>query len=222
MADTHNRTLLHFKSPIWQIWLKVELFIQHICVLGICAVLVGAFWIQFFEGEYPCPLCLLQRMAMIMTALGSIFIITHRRRIHISGFSVLGLGYGMSVLSAVLGLIISGRQVLLHIAPGDPGYGTPVMGMHLYTWAFVVFMCVLAVSGLMLIFGRDADWHGRHPLPADTEPASQEDDPTLPWYSKVTFWFFGAIIFANVLSAFAEAGFNAFLPDNPTSYLLFK
>ena len=38
----------------------------------------------------------------------------------------------------------------------------------------------------------------------------------------MTFWIFGVIIFANVLSAFAEAGFNAFLPDNPTSYKLFE
>jgi disulfide bond formation protein DsbB len=208
--------------PLWSLWLKFELAIQHICVLGICGVLLGAFWIQFGAGEYPCPLCLLQRMAMIMCAIGSIFIITHGHHTRIQGFSVIGLGYGMSVLSAVLGLVISSRQVLLHIEPGDPGYGSAVLGLHLYTWALIVFLFVLIVSGLMLVFGRDPELH--YPCghedrqPADGPPAGSR----LPWYSMCTFWIFGAIILVNAVSAFAEAGFNPFLPDNPTSYLLFE
>ena len=210
------------EHPLWSLWLKFELVIQHICVLGICGVLLGAFWIQFGAGEYPCPLCLLQRMAMIMCAIGSIFIITHGHYARIQGFSVIGLGYGMSVLSAVLGLVISSRQVLLHIEPGDPGYGSAVLGLHLYTWALIVFLFVLVVSGLMLVFGRDPELH--YP---DCQPDRQSADgppvgSRLPWYSMCTFWIFGAIILVNAISAFAEAGFNLYLPDNPTSYLLFE
>jgi len=205
-----------------RLWINSELFIQHVCVLGICAVLLGAFWVQFAQGEYPCPLCLLQRMAMILAAMGSIFIITHRHRPHVSGFSVNGMGYGMSVLAALLGAIISGRQVLLHIEPGDPGYGSPMFGMHLYTWALVVFMCVVLVSGVMLIFGRDRQWHAAERFDSASDNPTATFVRRLPSYTKVTFWIFGVIIFANVLSAFAEAGFNAFLPDNPTSYKLFE
>ena len=205
-----------------RLWINTELVIQHLCVLGICAVLLGAFWVQFAQGEYPCPLCLLQRMAMILAAIGSIFIITHRHRPHVSGFSVNGMGYGMSVLAALLGAIISGRQVLLHIEPGEPGYGSPMFGMHLYTWALVVFMCVVLVSGVMLIFGRDRQWHAAERFDSASDNPTATFVRRLPWYTKVTFWIFGVIIFANVLSAFAEAGFNAFLPDNPTSYKLFE
>jgi disulfide bond formation protein DsbB len=34
-------------------------------VLAVCAILLGAFAVQFLFGELPCPLCLLQRLALI-------------------------------------------------------------------------------------------------------------------------------------------------------------
>ena len=213
ISDTH---------PIWKVWNRIELLILHVCVLAISVVLLGAFWIQFVGGEYPCPLCLLQRMAMILTAIGSIFVITHGHYARIQGFSVMGLGYGMSLLAAVVGMMISSRQILLHIAPDDPGYGSPVLGMHLYTWALIVFVMVIIVSGLMLIFGREPVLHC--PVCHDTEPAASmiPRRPKLAWYSWCTYWLFGIVILANAASALAEAGLNTYLPSDPTSYLLFE
>lgn len=221
MPDLHESRLTHFKKACYHHWLKFELFIQHICVLGICVVLLGAFWIQFAQGEYPCPLCLLQRMTMIMAAVGSIFIITHRHYSRINSFSVIGLGYGMSVLSALLGAIIATRQVLLHIEPGEHGYGTPVFGLHLYTWALIVFLFVILVSGIMLIFGSDPATHKIETSKEIASKSGSQIQSRLPWYSYCTFWIFGSIILANAASAFAEAGINPFIPDNPTSYRLF-
>lgn len=44
----------------------------------------------------------------------------------------------------------STHQILLHIAtPGDPGYGPAVMGLHLYTWAFVTFAIAIALAVVM-------------------------------------------------------------------------
>ena len=142
------------EHPISTWWRRIEFIILHVCILGICGVLTGALFVQFVAGEFPCPLCVLQRMAMILAAMGSVFVITHGHYARIQGFSVMGLGYGMSILAAVAGLAIATRQVLLHIQPGDPGYGSPVLGMHLYSWSVVIFLVVLVVSGLMLIFGR--------------------------------------------------------------------
>ncbi|MCH7949854.1 MAG: disulfide bond formation protein B, partial [Candidatus Dadabacteria bacterium] len=39
--------------------------INSYAVLGISGVLLGAYYIQFVDGESPCPLCLLQRIAML-------------------------------------------------------------------------------------------------------------------------------------------------------------
>lgn len=54
-------------------------WIAHFNVLVVCMVLLGAFSIQFVEQEIPCPLCILQRMAMMLCALGSAYIILQAR-----------------------------------------------------------------------------------------------------------------------------------------------
>ncbi len=221
MPAPNDPQTMQTEHPIWKIWPRIEFVILHFCVFAICAVLLGALWVQFVAGEYPCPLCLLQRMAMILTAIGSIFVITHGHYARVQGFSVMGLGYGISILSALVGLMISTRQVLLHIAPGDAGYGSPVFGMHLYTWAGVVFLVVILVSGMMLIFGRTPILHSPEYHEAESGNIAKNKYVRLSWYSWCTFWIFGAIIFINALATFAESGFHAFLPDNPTSYRLF-
>ncbi len=222
MSEIPAAQCKHTDHSAWKIWPRIEFAILHLCVLGICAVLLGAFWVQFVNREYPCPLCLLQRMAMILTAIGSIFVITHGHYARVQGFSVMGLGYGISILSALVGLLISTRQILLHLGPGDAGYGTPVLGLHLYTWAGVVFLVVILVSGVMLIFGRVPIIHCPKCDEADSAGNSKRRYIRLRWYSWCTFWIFGAIIFVNAIAAFAESGFHAFLPDNPQSYRLFE
>ena len=222
MSQMNEAAASHEEHVAWKLWPKIEFVILHFCVLAICAVLGGALWVQFGAGEYPCPLCILQRMAMILSAMGSIFVITHGHYARVQGFSVMGLGYGMSILAALVGLAIATRQILLHIAPGDPGYGSPVLGMHLYSWAAVVFLVVLLVSGLMLIFGRSPILHCPLCHEAESPEESKKKFLRLRWYSWCTFWFFGAIIFINVFATFAESGFHAFLPDNPSSYRLFE
>ena len=206
----------------WGLWARIGFGLQHFCVLAICGVLVGALWVQFGQGEFPCPLCLQQRMAMMMAAIGSMFVIAHGRYARVEGFSVMGVGYGISILSAALGMLISARQVLLHIMPDDAGYGSPVFGLHLYTWALVVFMVVIIVSGLMLIFGREAPVHS----PEESGDSSKSSDgkrrihTRLGWYSWTVFGILATIISINIVATFFEAGFNMFLPDNPDSYIL--
>lgn len=190
-------------APGSLLWARIEHVIYHVCILGICAVLVGAFVVQFGDGELPCPLCLIQRMCMILAALGPAYIIIEGRSRHAHCFSVIGSGFGMSILAAVGGMAVSVRQVLLHITPGDPGYGAPVLGMHLYTWAVVVFVVVLLVSGLGILF------EPRMALPRPTR---------MRWLTRVTIGLFALVIAANVVSAILEAGPNLYLPDNPESY----
>jgi disulfide bond formation protein DsbB len=69
----------------------------QIGVLGVSGVLLGAFWVQFGEGECPCLLCLLQRMAMMLTVMGPVFVIAHGQYARVQGFSVQRLGYGISI-----------------------------------------------------------------------------------------------------------------------------
>src|SRR5436309_7130076 len=96
-------------------------------------VLAAAFGVQLISGEPPCPLCVLQRIALMLCAIGPLYVLVQSRAGALSCRD-LAVGNGLSILAALLGAAISTRQVLLHILPGDPGFGSPVLGIHLYTW----------------------------------------------------------------------------------------
>ncbi|MBC03539.1 MAG: disulfide bond formation protein B [Phycisphaerae bacterium] len=186
----------------------LQWYLLHIEVAGICGVLIGAFFVQFVEKELPCPLCMLQRMAMMLAAMGPFLLIGRIRSTGSVGVETMARAYGMSILAAVLGLVMSSRQVLLHILPGDPGYGSAVFGMHLYSWGVVVFLAVLVVSGLTMIMSRQL--HIRK--------CSRPDSIA----TRIISWMFIVVIGANVVATFVESGFHPFLPDNPTGYELIE
>jgi len=81
-----------------------------------------------------------------------------------------------------------------------------VLGMHLYTWAFVVFVCSMIGIALLLIVTK---WHS-----VDTDHTR---DMTLP--EKFAVWLFVGLLAANVLLAFLECGLGT-CQDNPTTYLM--
>jgi len=176
---------------------RITYRLAHLYVLALMGVLLGAFGIQLFMDEIPCPLCYLQRMGMALAAIGPCLVILHGVRVRF---------FGMTIVAALLGATISGRQILLHIASTtDPGYGTPVMGLHLYTWAFIVFATMIAVSGVHLWTMKEGETYR----------------PTrLSRFSKIVLGLFAVILLANVVSVFIEAGFHWFLPGNPTEYQL--
>jgi len=165
-------------------------------VLILGAVLLGAYTFEFTFQELPCPLCLLQRWAFIGVACGAL--LNLRIRIRTSH-------YGISLLSALLGAAISTRQILLHIT--DPvGFGTPLWGLHLYTWAFVAFVTSLFLIGVMLL-GEGQFKDQGHAVPRRS-----------PWY-WLPFGLIALLALGNAISTFLECGWMQ-CPDNPTRYLL--
>ena len=183
-------------------------YLLHFEVAGICGVLIGAFFVQFVEKELPCPLCMLQRMAMMLAAMGPFYLLGRLHSTGSTGVDTMARAYGMSILAAVLGLVMSSRQVLLHIIPGDPGYGSAVFGMHLYSWGVVVFLVVILMSGLTMLFSKQ--------LHIEKSP-HQNSNAT-----RLLSVIFITVIGANVVATFIESGFHPFLPDNPTGYELLE
>ena len=51
---------------------------------------------------------------------------------------------------------MSTRQILLHILPVDKGYGEPILGLHLYTWALITFEIVILFCGAASMLNRYA------------------------------------------------------------------
>ncbi|HEY7005748.1 MAG TPA: disulfide bond formation protein B [Sphingomicrobium sp.] len=109
----------------------------------IAAVLTAAAVMQYAYGELPCPLCLLQRLAM----LGVCFGLMQNFR---NGFSDRNLGY--SLLFSVFLLIISIRQTLLDIypRPGHEYVGSAVLGLHMPVWSILIAMALITAFAVKL------------------------------------------------------------------------
>lgn len=170
------------------------------------SILAGGFAVQLLTGELPCPLCVMQRIALMLCALGPLHILICARDGALTSRAA-AVGNGMAILAALLGAVTSGRQVLLHILPGDPGFGAPVLGLHLYTWGLIAFACQIAASGVMLIA---------------TAWLEEEEQALWGGLARWTAAALATIVIANLLSVIAEAGLHWGLPESPEEYLLFK
>jgi disulfide bond formation protein DsbB len=186
------------------IWSTLTFWTTHVWVLGYCGVLAGAFTIQFAMGEFPCPLCMLQRYGMLLSTLGALFIIMQARRGTLTPTRYMQ-GLGMGAIGALAGALVSTRQILLHIKPGDPGYGEPVMGLHLYSWALITFFIVLLYVGLASMIAPRG-------IPAAPAKGFAR---TL---SSIIIGLFVVLLVANVIAIIMLEGFALTLPDDPSSY----
>lgn len=187
-------------------WNYVGYWFPHIVAFGYALVILAAISTQFIGSELPCPLCILQRMAMMLIGIGAIWIVGLARK-GILTFAGYARSYGLMIVGAMLGATMSTRQIELHILPGDAGYGEAVLGLHLYTWALITFIVVIAYCAIMLMFFKP------------TFPVAPGGKASL-WISRILVWAFIAIIIANVVLVFAEEGLHWYLPDDPTGYKL--
>lgn len=113
---------------------------------GLAAILTAAMVLQIAAGEIPCPLCLLQRVAMFGICFGIIF---HVR----DGFD--GRNVGISLVWALFLLLVAVRQVLLNIVarPGHAYPGSAVLGLHMPVWSVVIaFLVLLAFATVLALF----------------------------------------------------------------------
>ena len=125
----------------------LDRFVLLLLTMILAAILTAALVMQFAFGEIPCPLCLLQRVAMF----GCCFGLLHQLRTHESE-----RGGGIALLFALLLLIIATRQTLLDLfpRPGHAYIGSAVFGIHMPVWSVVIGVCLLLALALRLtLFG---------------------------------------------------------------------
>lgn len=172
-----------------------------ISLYAVALVLIAAFAAQLLLHELPCPLCLLQRIQFAMLAIGPIMNVR---------FGPRPSHYALSLFAAATGFVVSTRQVLLHILPGDPGYGTALFGYHYYTLALIGFAAAIVLIGVMLLFDRQFELETSAP---------KFDAPD--WPATIAVWLVIALTLLNVLSTLLECGFGA-CADNPEVYELLR
>src|ERR1700682_2350646 len=119
--------------------------LNALSLYAVALVLTAAFATQLALPEFPSPLCLLQRILFATLAVGPILNIR---------FGPRPSHYATSLLAATAGAVVSSRQVLLHIMPGDAGYGSALMGYHYYTWALIGFIAAIVLLAAILLFDR--------------------------------------------------------------------
>lgn len=172
---------------------RYAILLNVLGLLALSGTLGFAFADQLIAHDLPCPLCLLQRMAMFGVGIGLVLniAVSHAPR-----------HYGMMIVSAVLGMFIAMRQILLHIVPGTGAYGDLFLGLHFYTWAFILFVGVIAAASLMLIV--TSRWDGVRHIP-------------VPFLGHAAIGVFLLLAIANVFGTTFECGMGA-CPDDPTSY----
>lgn len=190
-----------------RLWGALTFWGLHAWMLAYTVVMLSAFFIQFVMGEFPCPLCMLQRYGMILATLGALFVVMQARRGTLTTARY-AQGLGMGLLSVLAGASVSVRQIELHILPGDPGYGEPFLRLHLYTWAFVTFVIVMIYVGVMLT------------LMTRGIPQAPAAGSTQWKISTAIIWLFIGVVAANVIAIIFLEGFAPVLPDDPTGYTL--
>jgi disulfide bond formation protein DsbB len=179
-------------------------WLANLSVFAVTCVLLGGFVVQFALSELPCPLCLLQRMCMMLAAMGPAFILMRAKHgdVNLADFAT---GYGLSIVAAMLGATISFRHILLHINDTVVTSSSPVLGLHLFSWALIVFCTAIVWSGLNLVFARELT----------------PQQFSWSWPSRFVLSLFAVTIAANLVAVICLEGFHWLLPSDPERYQLF-
>ncbi len=158
--------------------------LNALIIFILCGILLAAFGVQFIEHEEPCPLCLLQRLGMIAAGTCLLFNLL---------FGIHPAHYGLALLSSLFGGTVALRQISLHVCPGFPEFGLPVLGISLYTWSFLIFFClVLSIAFLLILYNPKK---------------SQEMVPLNPVF-KVACGLLLFVVAANIVTTYAQCGFG--------------
>lgn len=119
----------------------IESFMNLAMLCVIYAILAMTFYVQMDWHQWPCPLCLMQRVGYIGIAFG--FLMNFR-------FGFKPVHYTIVLISALFTAGVSLRQITLHIIPGTGEYGSPLFGYHLYTLSFLGTVVIIFMTSLLL------------------------------------------------------------------------
>lgn len=172
--------------------------LNALALVALDTILVLAFADQLWFRDLPCPICILQRAGFIAAGFGlALNLIFGPRPSH----------YGLAIIGAMVGGVMSADQVLHYIVPGTGSYGNAIFGLHFYSWSLIAFAVVVAGSGVMLMFDHQFESSSPPPLP-----------PTVFPLTAVALLALLAV--GNVASTLAICGVGL-CPEVPGGYLIF-
>ena len=175
--------------------LKGERYLNILEISCVALLLFITFAFQIILNELPCPLCLLQRVGFLLATLG--LLMNLRFGFHPSH-------YALTILSALFSAFVALRQVALHVVPNTGAYGNAFLGLHLYTWSFIVALVMVAGTTIMLAFDRQY----------------QTSDKAIcsPIVLHTLFAIIALLTVSNIIDMWMICGASA-CPDNPIHYI---
>jgi disulfide bond formation protein DsbB len=176
----------------------ISMRLSALGLLAVSAALAFAFADQLAYNHLPCPLCILQRAGLVAAGFGLALNLR---------FGPYPSHYAVVILGAITGGAVALRQILLHVVPGTGAYGTPFLGLHFYTWDFIISALIIAGSAVMLLFERQF--------------VPREQPQRLVRFALTSFAIFALLALGNGISTVLECG-GGLCPDNPSDYLLLQ
>lgn len=186
-----------------QLWTQLHCLYLLAMMAMIAAILTTAMVYQFSEGELPCPLCLLQRLAMFGVCFG--LVLQFR-------YGVSFQNSGISLLFAIFLLIVSVRQTLLDIYPreGHEYIGSAVFGLHMPVWSVLIALALITAFAVQMLLWGD----GRQ-----NKGISLSKFPVLRSLAVVLSLYIVLIAAINTASVFVQCGLGQ---CHTTGYALLK
>lgn len=173
----------------------VERYLNAMGAIGIFLILIMAFALQIFLHELPCPLCFLQRFGFLGVALG--FLMNLR-------FGMRPSHYAIVLLSALFAGLTALQQISFHIIPGTGAYGSPLFGLHLYTWSFILSLTIIVITTLLLAIDKQYQ-------------INIVKQMSVSYITKILFAILIFLVLANGMSVLLECGISL-CPSDPIHY----
>ncbi len=166
---------------------------------GICFLLLDAFFYQLVLGELPCAFCNLIRVCLML--LGSGLLLNQV-------FGINPWNYVLSGFGALIGSLLSLLFMFAKALPGSTPTGSAILGLHMYTWTFMVFTAAIMFCLIMaVLYARRA--------PAEREPATRFQRSAA---QNLIIGLFVLLVAANLVSAFLQNGFDHFRAGGQQHY----
>ncbi len=166
-------------------------FLYLIAMLFVLAgILTAAMVLQYGAGELPCPLCLLQRMAMLGVCFGIMLQLRYGTSFRFSG---------IGLLFTIVLLIVSVRQTLLDIypRPGHEYIGSAVFSLHMPVWSILIALALITAFAVQMMV-----WGGHE----GRAVARIESYPVINGLATLLALYVLAVATINTASVFVQCG----------------
>ena len=190
--------ILTYWYRYYKMWGQKGLLIYFVITCIALGANIIALFYQFYFHELPCPLCLLQRVGLFFIAYASFINLKFGKRFKYDFIIIISSLYSLSVTT---------RQVLLHIMPNDPGYGSKFLSFHFYTWNDIISFFFILLISLSPMFKN-----------IDLNTVLSKISLSTKLVVNLLFIIFLTLLTINIISVFFECGFKQ-CPDNPVRYI---